>query len=160
MTDEAVTDEKRLEFATQARQLLALFNEPFWGATREQTDEMHLADYCETLAKGRADLGLAEETAMNAVMGPGDIVYAFTGNTPNAGDRAKALVGFINTMPFLLDALEELIELKRTHSARVTELIEHNSEQLMENRAQREVIRQQQAKIDWLMKQIPSVEAA
>ncbi|MHC2552471.1 hypothetical protein [Bradyrhizobium elkanii] len=160
MTDEAVTDEKRLEFATQARQLLALFNEPFWGATRGQTDEMHLADYCETLAKGRTDLGLAEETTMHAVMGPGDIVYAFTGNTPNAGDRAKALVGFINTMPFLLDALEELIDLRRTHSARVTELITHNSEQLMENRSQRDTIRQLKATVAFLMQQIPGVQAA
>lgn len=159
MTEEAVTDEKKLEFVSQARQLLALFQDPIWGATAEQTDQMHLTDYCETLDETRKNFDLPEETAMHAVMGDGGIVYAFTGNSPTSGDRAKALVGFIYTMPFLLDSVVELIDLKRSTSARVTELIEHNTAQLLENRAQRETIRQQQAKIEWLLSQIPGVAA-
>ncbi len=57
-----------------------------------------------------------------------------------------------------LNKEDELAQLKREHSARVSELIEHNTKQLMENRAQRAIIAQQKAQILWLLNQIPGVQ--
>ncbi|MCA1379521.1 hypothetical protein I6F34_01630 [Bradyrhizobium sp. BRP05] len=161
MTDaiEATTDQRKLEYVTEARRLLALFQDPIWGATAAQTDEEHLADYKSTLAKTREYYPeLPEKTEIHAVMGEGNVVFAFTGNAPNSGERARALVGFIHTMPYLLDSLVELIELKRTHSDRVSELIQHNTMQLMENRAQRDTILKLQAQVQFLMDQIPGAQ--
>jgi hypothetical protein len=42
---------------------------------------------------------------------------------------------------------------------RITELLEHNNKQLMENRAQRQIIAQQKIQIGWLLSQIPGVQA-
>lgn len=41
---------------------------------------------------------------------------------------------------------------------RITELLEHNNKQLMENRAQRQIIAQQKIQIVWLLNQIPGVQ--
>jgi hypothetical protein len=106
------TKEQQLEWIAEARRLLVLFQDPIWAATAEQTDQMHLTDYCETLDKTRKHFNLPEETPMHAVMGKGDVIYAYTGNSPTSADRAKAIVGFILTMPFLLDAVEALIDRK------------------------------------------------
>lgn len=81
-------------------------------------------------------------------------VLAFTGNTPRAPDRARALVGFLRNMPFLLDSVEELIELRRIHSKRVSELIEHNTAQLLENRAQRATIRSLKLRDEWMLNKL------
>jgi hypothetical protein len=42
---------------------------------------------------------------------------------------------------------------------RITELLEHNNAQLMENRKQRAIIAQQKAQIGWLLSQIPGAQA-
>jgi hypothetical protein len=158
VTTEIVTKEKLAEFTSEARRLLAMFQDPVWASTDEQTDEQHLADYTKVLARTRLHFpDMQEKTLMNSVMNEGDQVLCFTGNSPTSPDRARAIVGFLRNMPFLLNALEALVELRQVHSARVTELITHNSEQLMENRAQRQTIRQQQAMIDWLMSNVPGV---
>jgi hypothetical protein len=41
---------------------------------------------------------------------------------------------------------------------RIVELLNHNSEQLKENRAQRAIIKNQQTQIMWLLSQIPGVQ--
>jgi hypothetical protein len=41
---------------------------------------------------------------------------------------------------------------------RITELLEHNNDQLMENRKQRAIIAQQKQQIVWLLNQIPGVQ--
>lgn len=41
---------------------------------------------------------------------------------------------------------------------RIVELLEHNNQQLMENRKQRQVIAQQKTQICWLLSQIPGVQ--
>lgn len=42
---------------------------------------------------------------------------------------------------------------------RIAELLDHNSKQLMENRAQRAIIQNQKIQIMWLLSQIPGVQA-
>jgi adenylyl- and sulfurtransferase ThiI len=41
---------------------------------------------------------------------------------------------------------------------RIKELLEHNNTQLMENRAQRAIIKTQKIQIMWLLSQIPGVQ--
>ncbi|WFU52184.1 hypothetical protein QA639_20980 [Bradyrhizobium pachyrhizi] len=161
MTDTTiVTKEQMLEYVTEARRLLARVQDPMWAISPEQTDAEHLADYEKTLAKTREAFPEMEgKTVMNMVMGDGGIVYAFTGHSPTSADRAKALVGFIHTMPFLLDTLVAWVEQQEQHSARVSELLQHNSAQLTENRAQRAIIQQQKTQIVWLLNQIPGAAA-
>ena len=159
MTTETVTKDQIMQLLGDARRALALFQDPVWAATKEQTDEEHLADYAKTLAATRAHYtGMPETTQKHWVMGEGDLVLAFTGNSPKSPLRAEALVGFLRVMPFLLDSLEASLTLKEEHSDRVSELIQHNTEQLMENRAQRATIRKLQAQVSWLMDQIPGAQ--
>jgi hypothetical protein len=154
MTDQAA--EQKLAFIQEARQLLALFNDPAWAAGAQKEDEGHVIDFAEAIVDTRQDHpGLPEETAMSMVLGEGDKILAYTGNTPGAALRAKAIVGFIHSMPGLLATLEASI----TFEQRVSELLDHNSKQLMENRALRETIRQLNARLDWLLDRIPGVAA-
>jgi hypothetical protein len=160
MKAEADADQNKLAFVSEARKLLALFQDPEWRATAEQTDEEHVADFTRTLAGTRQTFpGLQKKTCIHWIGIEGDNALAVTGNAPDSGDRARALVGFLRNMPFLLEAVEKLINQQKDHAVRVSELIEHNTVQLMENRAQRETIRKQQAKIDWLLNNIPGVQA-
>ncbi|WLA43971.1 hypothetical protein QNJ95_22110 [Bradyrhizobium elkanii] len=156
MTDTTVTKEQMLAYVADARRLLAQVQDPIWAITPKQTDEEHLADYEVTLARTRVAFPeMEEKTEMNMVLGEGGIVYAFTGHSPTAADRAKALVGFIRTMPFLLDSLVASLEQKEQHSARVTELLQHNNVQLTENREQRAEIKRLQARVKWLLELVP-----
>ncbi|WP_316201029.1 MULTISPECIES: hypothetical protein [unclassified Bradyrhizobium] len=156
---EPVSDQKKLEFVADARRFLEMFPGHVWGATKELTDEEHIEDYRNVLAKTReAFPDLPERTAMNAVMTSDALLYAFTGNAPLSADRAKALNGFLASMPALLNSVEELIALKSLFSTRVRELLDHNTKQLMENRAQRAIIENQKAQIMWLLNQIPGVQ--
>ncbi|MEY9147477.1 hypothetical protein [Bradyrhizobium elkanii] len=160
MTDTIVTKEQMLAYVADARRLLAQVQDPIWAVTPTQTDAEHLADYKSTLARTRVAFPEMEETTqMNMVLGEGGIVYAFTGHSPTAADRAKALVGFIRTMPFLLDSLVASLEAKEEHSARVTELLQHNNAQLTENREQRAEIKRLQARVKWLLELVPVEQA-
>ncbi|MEH2517354.1 hypothetical protein V1279_002927 [Bradyrhizobium sp. AZCC 1610] len=144
------------EWIAQAKQFLPLFRDPIWAGTGEQNDREHLRDYANTLAKTRATFDLLPaETVMNFIVDEDDKVIAFTGNSPDAADRAKAIVGFIRAMPEIIHKLEEFRALVPDFGARIAELIEHNNDQLMENRAQREIIRQQKAQIDFLLSKVP-----
>jgi hypothetical protein len=155
---EEVTKEQKIAFIKEARRLLALFHDPVWAVTPEQTDEEHLAEYNSTLARTREHFSsLPTNTAMNAVMGEGDTILAFTGNSPDAPDRARAIVGFVHSMPYLLNSLEALLAINETFDKRVTELIEHNTAQLMENREQRRTIRALQAREKWLLEKLSDV---
>ncbi|MCW2077872.1 UNVERIFIED_ORG: hypothetical protein M2193_000047 [Bradyrhizobium japonicum] len=157
MTDTTiVTKEQMLAYVAEARRLLAQVQDPIWAVTPKQTDAEHLADYQVTMARTRVAFPEMEETTeMNMVIGEGGIVYAFTGHSPTAADRAKALVGFIRTMPFLLDSLVASLDQQEQHSARVTELLQHNNAQLTENREQRAQIRRLEARVKWLLELVP-----
>ena len=153
MTDQAAA--QKLAFVKEARQLLALFNDPAWATSAQKDDEGHVIDFADAISDTRENHpGLPEGTAMSMVLGEGDKILAYTGNTPEAALRAKAIVGFIHSMPGLLAALESSV----TFDQRVSELLDHNSTQLMENRALRETIRKLNARINWLLDRIPGVQ--
>jgi hypothetical protein len=155
MTDQAT--EQKLAFIKEARQLLALFNDPAWATSGQKDDEIHVIDFAEAIVDTRENHpDLPDQTAMSMLLGEGDRILAYTGNTPNAALRAKALVGFVHSMPGLLATLEASI----TFEQRVSELLDHNSKQLMENRAQRETIRVLNARLNWLLDRIPGVQAS
>jgi hypothetical protein len=155
MTDQAA--EQKLAFIKEARELLALFNDPAWATSAQQEDERHVIDFAEAIVDTRKNFpDLPEATAMSMVLGEADRILAYTGNSPDAALRAKAIAGFIHSMPGLLAALEASI----TFDQRVSELLDHNSKQLMENRAQRETIRALNARLNWLLDRIPGVQAS
>ncbi|MGX9944988.1 hypothetical protein ACTG4Q_21220 [Bradyrhizobium denitrificans] len=158
---EQVTNDMVRAFTSEARRLLALFQDPEWRGTPEQTDEEHAEDFAKTLARTRQIFpDMPEKTSIHWVGIEGDLAVAITGNAPASGDRAKAIVGFLRNMPFLLDAVEKLVDQQDEHSARVTELIEHNTTQLLENRTQRDTIRQLQGQVDLLLKSISALPEA
>ena len=98
MTDQAAA--QKLAFVKEARQLLALFNDPAWATSAQKDDEAHVIDFADAIVDTREGYpGLPEVTAMSMVLGEGDKILAYTGNTPEAALRAKAIVGFIHSMP-------------------------------------------------------------
>ncbi len=102
-----VLAQDQLKFIAEARRLLALMQDPVWSVTEAKPDADHVVDHAVTLAKTREYFPrLPKSTVMNMVVGEGNRVFAFTGNSPDAADRAKALVGFLQAMPYLLTALE------------------------------------------------------
>jgi hypothetical protein len=52
---------------------------------------------------------------------------------------------------------EQIAAMKAEHAARVSELLAHNSTQLMENRAQRATILKLKNQVGWLLDQLPQV---
>jgi hypothetical protein len=63
-----------------------------WGETVVQSDEAHITDFVETLAKTREHFSIKGDTAISGVFVEGtDIKLAMTGNSPSAGHRAEYL---------------------------------------------------------------------
>jgi hypothetical protein len=155
---EKATVEQKLDFIRETRRLLGFFKTPQWAATSEKTDEEHLADYARTLARTReSNPDFPEKTAMNFIENGDDLVLAYIGNTPSAAERARAMTGFLLVFPELLDEMVDAMADGLMHEARVTELLKHNNEQLMENRAQRQTIRSLQAREQWLLEKLSDV---
>ena len=149
MSDPAIIKNK-LDFIKEARRVLALFQDPVWAATDEKSDEEHVADFVETLAKTREHFDLPEKTAINAVLGEDDTILAMAGNSPESSERARAIVGFLHSMPYLLNEVERALHLDE----RIIELLQSNNEKLIENRAQRATIRTYEARESWLLEKL------
>jgi hypothetical protein len=107
MSDQTNVGISLVDFIEEARRLLPLMQDPVWAATNEQSDADHLSDYAHTLAKTREHFtDMPENTVMNMVIGDGNVIFALVGNSPESADRARAIVGFLRSMPTLLDQLE------------------------------------------------------
>lgn len=52
---------------------------------------------------------------------------------------------------------EQIAAMKAEHSARVSELLDHNSQLLMQNRAQRATILKLKNQVAWLLDNLPAV---
>src|SRR5262249_45551889 len=95
-----VTQDEVKEFTSESRRLLTLFDDCEWCGTPEYTDEEHVNNYAEALARTRQMFpDMPEKTSINWVGINGDLAIAITGNAPSSPDRAKAIVGFIRNMP-------------------------------------------------------------
>jgi hypothetical protein len=124
MLDPAITKSK-LDFIKEARRTLAFFQDPVWAATKAATDPEHLIAHAETLAKTRQHhADLPEKTEMHMVIGDGDVIFALAGNSPDAAERARAIVGFLRSMPYVLEEMERGLHLEE----RVDELLRSNNE--------------------------------
>jgi hypothetical protein len=153
--------EAKLGFIAEARRLLTNFKDPIWAGSESKSDEDHVKEFTAILAKTReTHPDLEATTVMNSVCDETGLVIVLTGNTPEAGQRAKLIAGLLHSVRGMLDDWEVLILLNAQQEARIEELLVSNNEKLMENRAQRETIRKLQAKIDWLLEQIPGVQAS
>jgi hypothetical protein len=152
------TINRKIEALENARRMLEFVSTPVWAQTAEQTDAQHVEDYADTLKMTRqAFPEMPELTAMNCILREDtQLVLAYVGNSPTSVDRAKAMVGFLASMPQVIDQFLEGIADEIMLRKRVDELLEHNSNQLFENRAQRQQIRQLQAQVDHLLKTIPT----
>lgn len=63
-----------------------------WGATKAQTDSMHVDDFYETLRETREHFGIRGDTEIQGVFVEGsDLKLAITGNSPTAAARAEYL---------------------------------------------------------------------
>jgi len=101
----------QMNFIAEARRVLAYLQDPVWAASEAKPDEDHVTDYASTIAKTREHFPkLPKNTEMQMVLGDGDVVFALTGNSPDAAERARAIVGFLRSMPYLLDDLEQRIK--------------------------------------------------
>ncbi|WP_316207527.1 hypothetical protein [Bradyrhizobium sp. SZCCHNR3118] len=95
------------EVISEARRALQLFRDAEWCATAEQTDQEHHDDYKTILAGTRSGYPeMPEKNRLHFIKGDGGKTLAVTGNSPTSGDRARALVAFIQVMPILLDMLD------------------------------------------------------
>lgn len=157
-----------LSWIQEAREQLALFGTPVWGSTDAQTDADHIADLSKMLQQGRERFLLNDKTEMHSLrlMGEDGVSYVtcLTGNTPFSGPRARALAGYLMSMPFMLDMMEDVVNGKIISAdldqERIKELIESNNEKLFENRAQRVEIKKLEAQVAWLMERIPGIYSA
>lgn len=155
MTDKNDTQEL-LSFISEARRFMKSITEPEWTCSQLLTDDDHLSEMKAQLECSRNVHSLPEKTEMHSVRSAGTgLVYAYTGNTPNAADRARFLTGLLTALPRLLEGIEASLVREAFMDARIKELIESNNEKLMENREQRQEIRQLKAQVDLLLKSIP-----
>ncbi|ARQ95287.1 hypothetical protein [Bradyrhizobium phage BDU-MI-1] len=156
MSDRNNTYQELLSFISEARKFMKSIQAPEWVGSAELTDEEHLSELTEQFKISRNLHGLPAKTAMHSVRGQHNgFVYAYTGNTPQAAQRARFLTGLLTALPRLLEGMEAFMVREVFAEARVKELLEHNNAQLMENRAQRQEIRQLKAQVDLLLKSIP-----
>jgi hypothetical protein len=145
-------DESKREWISKAREYLQLFQNQQWGVTDPKTDEVHVEAFADTLKITRESYALAEQTVLHGVFmgnqkeGLADVI-CLTGDAPNSGDRAKALVGFLNVLPFLLDEVERMY-------ARIDDLIDGNNEKLMALREAKSTIDLLERTERWLMDQV------
>ncbi len=123
----------------EARQQLDLFGTPIWGATDPHTDEEHIQAFKEHLEMTRKRFDLPEKTQMHALRledSGSSFITCLTGNTQNAGNRARALAGILLSMPAIL----ETIEIGCTEVDKVADLIEQNARQSEEIKKLNETI--------------------
>jgi hypothetical protein len=145
-------DASKREWISKAREYLKLFQNPQWGGTDPRTYDGHVNAFADTLKITRESFALADETVLHGVFigdeeeGIGEVI-CLTGNSPKSGDRAKALVGFLNVLPLLLDEFERMY-------ARIDDLIAGNNEKLMALREAKSNIDILQRTERWLMDQI------
>lgn len=70
-----------------------------WGCTEAQSDEAHLAGYADVLRRTREHFGTTGDTEMHGLyVAGGEIVVAFTGNSPNSPQHARMLTAAWNAM--------------------------------------------------------------
>lgn len=158
MNDNQNTQQELLSFIREARRFMQTIENPEWVGSVALTDEEHLAELAEQLRVSRNVHVLPEKTEMHSVRAAGTgLVYAFTGNTALAAQRARFLTGLLTSLPRLLEGIEASLVREVFMDARINELLESNNEKLFENRAQRQTIRQLQAQVELLLKSIPPV---
>jgi hypothetical protein len=154
--------EQKLNEIDEARRMMEFISEPVWSQTKEQTDAEHLKDYEGTLKRTRESFPeMPASTAMNFItLGETGIVLAYVGHSPTSADRARAMVGFLKSMPTVFDNIIEMMGNEIWLRRRCDELLVHNNEQLEENRMQRQNIRQLRAQVEHLLSTIPIPEVA
>jgi hypothetical protein len=110
LSDKENTDQELLSFVREARKFLKYVESPGWVGSAELTDEDHVAELATSLSLSRARLGLPAETVMHSVRNTKTgLILALTGNTPDAAERARFLTGLMQSLPRLLDAIEQKI---------------------------------------------------
>lgn len=154
---EAMTDQLK-SWIGEAREQLKMFGTPIWGATDAALDSEHLQDFELMLTKGRERFDLPAQTRMHSLRleteGGGSFVACLTGNTPQAGDRARALASFLMSMPLLIDNMEASVVHSAETSARISELIDSNNTKEEANRVQARRIKQLEEQVRWLVEKI------
>lgn len=156
MTDKNNETQELLSFINEARRFMKTIVDPEWVCTEPLPDEVHLEELQQQMNCSRSLHSLPERTEMHSVRAAGSgLVYAYTGNTPLAAERARFLTGLLTSLPRLLEGMEAFMVRDVFMEARIKELIESNNEKLMENRAQRQEIQQLKAQVDHLLKTIP-----
>jgi hypothetical protein len=144
-------DQQKLSFIRESRRLLGFFQNPAWCASAELTDEEHVEEFRQALAKTREHTSLPDRTKLNSVRDTeSGLVLSLVGNTPSAEERAKFINGILLSMPRILDEFEENLD----REERINELLASNSEKLLENRAQRQTIVSLQAREKWLLEKL------
>jgi hypothetical protein len=153
------TINRKIEALENARRMLEFVSTPVWAQTAEQTDAQHVEDYADTLKRTRETFPeMPELTAMNCILREDtQLVLAYVGNSPTSVDRASAMVGFLASMPQVIDQFLEGIADEIWLRRRCDELLEHNNEQLFENRAQRRTIVSLKAREAWLLEKLSEV---
>lgn len=167
-SSKATSSEDMLRWIEEARERLKTFGTPVWGCTDPLTDAEHLANFSDMLTSGRERFDLGDKTEMHDVrvvhQDGSSFVTAMTGNTPLAAQRAQSIVGFLLTMPEMLETIEyslnEKMAIEDIYRERVKELLEHNNELTFQNRDQRIEIKKLEAQVAWLMEHIPGIYSA
>jgi hypothetical protein len=110
MSDQDNKTQELVSFIREARKFLKYVESPGWFGSAEGTDQTHIDDLKTQLELTRERLELPEETVMHSVRNTKTgLVLAYTGNTPDAAERARFLTGLMHALPGLLETIEECV---------------------------------------------------
>jgi len=81
----------RIEEAISALHEETRNSEWIWGSTKPQSDEGHISDFTETLAKTRSHFAVEGDTSRWMLFSESDAILCDCGNLPTAEQRSRYL---------------------------------------------------------------------
>ena len=118
MSDTDNRTQELISFVREARKFLKYVESPGWFGSNEASDQAHIAELKQQLELTRERLGLPDETVMHSIVNTKTgLLLAYTGNTPDAAERARFLTGLMQSLPSLLTIIEECVMSKMKDAA-------------------------------------------
>jgi hypothetical protein len=113
MSDTDNKTQELISFVREARKFLKYVESPGWYGSVEGPDQVHIDDLKTQLELTRERLCLPDATVMHSVRNTKTgLVLAYTGNTPDAAERARFLTGLMQALPSLLETIESCVTRK------------------------------------------------
>jgi hypothetical protein len=110
MSDQDNKTQELISFIREARKFLTYVELPGWFGSAEGSDQVHIEGLKRQLQLTRDRLDLPDTTVMHSVRNTKTgLVLAYTGNTPDAAERARFLTGLMEALPRLLETIEECV---------------------------------------------------